>query len=288
MSALTDPPQRADLRCRGPDRRPRGRPRIALSLALSALALAPTASPTHAQNAIDTRPDTTPPLFARADAILAATLISSLAFIDPLERLDRNLSDIASRDADPGAGIYRMGEAFGRNRTSLALASAPLAWGLIVGDPTARRLGLHALESLFATSFVTGVIKQGVGRTRPLCGSDSDGFAPFSSDACHHSFPSGHTARAFALATTFSLELGETAPWIPWVSYTLATWTALTRVRDRAHWPTDVLGGAALGVLTARLVHRLNYSEGREAPILIALSTAPDGGLEVSASLAAP
>lgn len=230
--------------------------------------------------------DSIPALFARADAILAGSLISSLLLVDPAEHVDQQLSEIASRDADPSVGIYQFGEALGRGRVSTALAAAPLVWGLVADDARARRIGLHAFESLFATSFLTRFFKQAIGRTRPSCGADSDEFVPFSTEACHHSFPSGHTARAFAIATTFALEFGEASPWVPWVSYTLATWTGLTRVRDRAHWPTDVLGGAALGVLTGRLVHRLNYGHDREDPFLLAIFVEPDGTMVISANIA--
>jgi undecaprenyl-diphosphatase len=65
-----------------------------------------------------------------------------------------------------------------------------------------------------------------------------------------HSFPSGHTATSFACATVLSV----LAPrWrVPF--FLLATLIALSRVYNGMHYPTDVLAGALLGVLTALLL----------------------------------
>jgi undecaprenyl-diphosphatase len=65
-----------------------------------------------------------------------------------------------------------------------------------------------------------------------------------------HSFPSGHTATSFACATVLS----AFAPrWrVPF--FLLATLIGLSRVYNAMHYPTDVLAGALLGVLTALLL----------------------------------
>ncbi|QID17869.1 phosphatase PAP2 family protein [Nitrogeniibacter mangrovi] len=64
------------------------------------------------------------------------------------------------------------------------------------------------------------------------------------------SFPSGHTATAFAVASAllFSLSPGARALWLlPALS--LATAIGLSRIAVGAHWPVDVLAGAAIGWL---------------------------------------
>ncbi len=61
------------------------------------------------------------------------------------------------------------------------------------------------------------------------------------------SFPSGHAAFFFALATgifLYNKKLGV-------VYYVLAALMGIARIFIGVHWPTDILVGAALGMLTA-------------------------------------
>ena len=69
----------------------------------------------------------------------------------------------------------------------------------------------------------------------------------------YSSFPSGHTTVAFAAATVYAMEYRH-HPWIPVVSYTFATMVGISRLTENKHWPTDVLMGAALGILSGRQV----------------------------------
>ena len=87
-------------------------------------------------------------------------------------------------------------------------------------------------------------------------------------DASSNSFPSGHAAWFFALAMVifyFSRRLGT------WY-FVFAALNGLARVYAGVHWPLDILGGAAIGVLCALLVHRIlrKYGEG--------ISTGPEIG----------
>jgi undecaprenyl-diphosphatase len=60
-------------------------------------------------------------------------------------------------------------------------------------------------------------------------------------------FPSGHSATAFACATV----LAWAAPRLAVPAFLLAAAIAWSRVYVGVHWPLDVLGGAALGVLVS-------------------------------------
>jgi undecaprenyl-diphosphatase len=60
-----------------------------------------------------------------------------------------------------------------------------------------------------------------------------------------HSFPSGHAARAFLLAT---LALGLGPPWFGLALLAWAPLVSLARVSLGVHYPSDVAAGALLGI----------------------------------------
>lgn len=68
------------------------------------------------------------------------------------------------------------------------------------------------------------------------------------------SFPSGHTATAFATATSLTYAYGWKAAII---SYPLAVLVGASRMADDMHWLSDVVAGAFLGVM----IGRATYSE---------------------------
>jgi membrane-associated phospholipid phosphatase len=74
-------------------------------------------------------------------------------------------------------------------------------------------------------------------------------------DNRYQSFPSGHSALAFSLATVISLQYkskDKKVNAVGVISYTIATLTALSRVHDQKHWPSDIFIGAALGHFISR------------------------------------
>jgi len=126
------------------------------------------------------------------------------------------------------------------------LQYAPLAapWVLkAAGVRTRSGWGRMAVSQGFATAFMVGsvkALKESVRAVRPD-GSDN------------HSFPSGHTAWAFMGATMMARELGGTSPWYAVGAYTVATGVAIERAIDRHHYPTDIVAGAGIGILSAQL-----------------------------------
>lgn len=65
------------------------------------------------------------------------------------------------------------------------------------------------------------------------------------------SFPSGHAAGAFCVATVLSTRY-KNHRWVPWVMYSFATAVSLSRVTTLAHFPSDVFVGAAMGYSVSR------------------------------------
>lgn len=71
------------------------------------------------------------------------------------------------------------------------------------------------------------------------------------------SFPSGHTSVAFTGAEILRREYGKKYPYIAVAGYTVATTVAVMRVYNNAHWTTDVLAGAGVGILSTSLAYWL-------------------------------
>jgi hypothetical protein len=69
------------------------------------------------------------------------------------------------------------------------------------------------------------------------------------------SFPSGHTAQAFAAATFMAKEYGHKNIWYSIGAYTVATGVGAMRVMNNRHWVSDVLVGAGIGILSTNLVY---------------------------------
>jgi hypothetical protein len=72
-----------------------------------------------------------------------------------------------------------------------------------------------------------------------------------------NSFPSGHTATAFAAAEWLRTEYSR-SPWIGAAGYAAATATGILRVYNNRHWVSDVISGAAFGFLSTRIAYVIN------------------------------
>lgn len=110
-------------------------------------------------------------------------------------------------------------------------------------DPPARPRWLRAAGAVTATYALNMVLKSIVRRRRPQL----DGLPPLTSTPTRLSFPSAHASTSFAGARLYA-DLGVPAAPL----YTLAGALALSRLYLGVHYPSDLLGGAALGALVAR------------------------------------
>jgi undecaprenyl-diphosphatase len=128
---------------------------------------------------------------------------------------------------------------------------------------------------LFAAITVPGlfinIVKHFFGRARPLVGGSLDPylFSPFSWPAAYASLPSGHATSVFSVLVAF----GSLWPRGRTVLWTYALLIAISRVVVTAHFPSDVLAGALVGVTGALLVRR--YFALRR----LAFSIGPDGAV---------
>ena len=77
-----------------------------------------------------------------------------------------------------------------------------------------------------------------------------------------NSFPSGHTAFAFAMATVMDHELREQSIWYSVLGYGCATSVGAMRILNNRHWFSDVLVGAGIGIASgqiASLTHKYHW-----------------------------
>lgn len=225
------------------------------------------------------------PLLRRSDVPYALVFFGSLALVEPLTGLDRGISSAADgNQSGPDHLLFKAGDWAGDLWIDLGAAAMTLGIGELAGSSRVARLGLRSLESLAAVDLLATLFKVGVGRKRPDVATEPNIFRPIAWSHDYASFPSGHTAHAFALAATVSRELGG---WAPWVAYPLAAGIGASRVIGRSHWPTDVVAGAALGIFTARLTGRLHGAPHHEAGPVVAALPAPGPGILLAALLPA-
>ncbi len=193
----------------------------------------------------------------------AATVATTILIVVSIGSVDRPLAlFLHARDADLHAAfelIGRLGEAWGW-LLFFALAFAGLHWGgelprlrpIVVPMRALSALPAFLFASIAASGLVVDVMKIGFGRLRPklLFRSDLYGFTWFGWRPDHWSFPSGHSATIVAL---FS------ALWWLWPQHLLfyvlaAAIVAGSRAVVGAHYPSDVMAGALVAVLSTRYV----------------------------------
>lgn len=73
----------------------------------------------------------------------------------------------------------------------------------------------------------------------------------------YSSFPSGHTAEAFAGAELLRLEYGSVSPWYAVAGYAAAATTGYLRMYNNRHWFSDVVAGAGVGMASSELAYWL-------------------------------
>ncbi len=69
------------------------------------------------------------------------------------------------------------------------------------------------------------------------------------------SFPSGHTAEAFASAEFMRQEYKDVSAWYGIAGYAVATATGVIRLYNNKHWVSDVVAGAGFGILSTKLAY---------------------------------
>ena len=97
----------------------------------------------------------------------------------------------------------------------------------------------------------------------------------------NNSFPSGHTAQAFAAASFFSHEFGHRSVWYSIGAYAVASSVGVMRVLNDRHWLSDVFAGAGFGILSTNLVYATHqYKWGKKGKMNAMLLPSFNNGIE--------
>ena len=129
---------------------------------------------------------------------------------------------------------------------------------ILVGDNGLHHRWARTLLYICLSAAIAMVIADGLkvflGRYRPVMLFEHNlyGLHFFSSEWAMNSTPSGHTVRAFSLLTAASLLYRR----MTIVFFSIAVLIGASRVVVTAHYPSDVLFGAFIGIVTAVWVHK--------------------------------
>ena len=182
---------------------------------------------------------------------LATAGVVGLAFLD--EPLRDFWQDSVRGSASDG--IADVGDALGGSKTLWAGVGAGLGIGLIARDSKLQVASLEAFQSLLITAAFTEGLKNLVHRHRPEASpDDAFQFDGPSLSGDNKSFPSGHAAHSFAVASSFASAYPDD-PLVAPIAYGAAGLVAWSRVNDDKHWLTDVVVGAVLGYSIGKLVY---------------------------------
>ncbi len=154
----------------------------------------------------------------------------------------------------------------GDGKFSLALFGSIGIYHLISHDKNAGKAAVLGFESFLLSGVAVQILKHTFGRERPSNSTMEGGkwSGPFithkgKSIACFDSFPSGHTATIFAAASTLSYIYPNGI--VPYISYSVASLVALSRVTESTHWLSDCLVGGLIGYFSTKFIFDLKNNK---------------------------
>jgi len=137
---------------------------------------------------------------------------------------------------------------------SAGIPAALLATGIITHDPQLQRKSLEVFGAIVVELAISEAMKVSFNRLRPA-EKYPDEIFPYR-HIHGKSFPSGHSSLAFSAAASLSIQYKKWYVTVP--AYIWAASVGYSRVYLGEHYPSDVIGGAAVGIGSAYLSHWLN------------------------------
>ncbi len=192
-----------------------------------------------------------------------------VAVLVPLSVLDQEVSEAAM---DWDSGLF--GDFLDLSNEAGSLNAPLIPTGIFLvslatDNAKFQDAAFTSLQAIVYTNVISFTVKSFIGRARPEDGKGAHHFAPFSEfDA---SFPSGHTATAFAILSPWAFYYPHV---VTYGLLVIGAGAAVARMQLQKHWLTDVLAGGALGVSMAYWLSRKH--QGRWSNVTIAPVVGPD------------
>lgn len=130
---------------------------------------------------------------------------------------------------------------------SVSILLLAVAWAL--EKPAIKVVAIQSLIAHGIAAVLANGLKHLIGRPRPKFVHSGDWEMAMSFVSGLDSFPSGHSTATFAVATVFARRWPICGP----LCMGVAAFVALSRVLRGSHFPTDVVGGAVLGILSGSI-----------------------------------
>ncbi len=215
---------------------------------------------------------TSPLRFDRGDWLAAGGVLAGTALVMTQDRSIHDLLHAEGRESYNG-DFWDVPTVVGDFAGAGGIAAVLYGVGLVTGSEHVRVTGRLIVESIASAGLTAFAVRILTGRSRPFTGNYPWHFRPIGWIHDHQSFPSGHTTTAFALCTVLGERIGMT--WARIGLYGAATLTAIARVRNNQHWPSDVALGAALGVAAG--LQAVRHEEGKENQNALRIIPGPQG-----------
>ncbi|MDE2349923.1 MAG: phosphatase PAP2 family protein [Gammaproteobacteria bacterium] len=214
---------------------------------------------------------TAPLRWDRADWVYLGGAIVAIGAAHQFDRRVRSHFTAGSSTALDGKDTHALQDAL----PAAALVLATGAYATMIQDHSGFEETWSMLEAGGLASATGYVFKFAAGRERPNQTVDPNQWRRHGS-----SFPSLHVSAAFAIGTVFAESGNDRYRWVRRVlGYGIATATGYERLKHNAHWLSDVVAGAALGMASAHFALNREYQQA-DGP---RWSFAPtDGGMMLS------
>ncbi len=138
------------------------------------------------------------------------------------------------------------GNWIGEGTHLVAVSVGLLAIGWFFSQAAVKAAAIQTLLAHGLAALIVNGLKHLIGRPRPKFAHSGEWQLAPSWASGLDSFPSGHSAASFAVATVLAKRFPAVGP----LCLSIAAFVALSRILRGSHFPTDVLGGAVMGVIS--------------------------------------
>jgi membrane-associated phospholipid phosphatase len=217
-----------------------------VAIPLSALLCAEPASAQSVGSLFTSLPADFAHLFTPSNAIILGGGGTGSAAIHPK---DDSIAARVQQTTGARATFFGAGATLGEGGAQAAFALGVYIAGRASHNARLGAMGADIVDAQIVNGVLTQGLKYAADRTRP--------------NGSRHSFPSGHTSATFATAAVIQQHYGwkVAAPF-----YALGGYVGMSRIVDREHYASDVIFGAALGIVSGRAAslghgpHRVSVS----------------------------